>query len=60
MRNGKALAALVAGALTAMSIGSASAQDKATLRLDWTTLGYHVPFYYGVAKGYYKDAGIDL
>ncbi|MBN9049447.1 MAG: ABC transporter substrate-binding protein [Rhizobiales bacterium] len=60
MRNGKALVALVAGALTVLSIGGASAQDKATLRLDWTTLGYHVPFYYGVAKGYYKDAGIDL
>lgn len=60
MKNGKSLVALAAGVLTALSIGSASAQDKATLRLDWTTLGYHVPFFHGVAQGYYKDAGIDL
>jgi NitT/TauT family transport system substrate-binding protein len=61
MKNGKSFVALVAGAaLTALSMGSAFAQDKATLRLDWTTLGYHVPFFYGVAKGFYKDVGIDL
>lgn len=34
--------------------------EKATLRLDWTVLGYHAPFYLGVANGYYRDAGIDL
>jgi NitT/TauT family transport system substrate-binding protein len=60
MRDGKAIVGLIAGALMALSVCSASAQDKATLRLDWTTLGYHVPFYYGVAKGFYKDVGIDL
>jgi len=32
----------------------------ATLRLDWTTLGYHAPFYYGVAQGIYEQEGIKL
>ena len=38
----------------------AQAPTKVTLRLDWTTLGYHAPFYLGVAKGFYKEAGIDV
>jgi NitT/TauT family transport system substrate-binding protein len=38
----------------------AIAQDNVSLRLDWTTLGYHAPFYYGVAQGYYKDAGLNV
>jgi NitT/TauT family transport system substrate-binding protein len=50
------LLVLAAGAQTTQ----AQTPQKITLRLDWTTLGYHSPFYYGVAKGYYKDAGIDL
>lgn len=38
----------------------ALSQEKATVRLDWTALGYHAPFYLGVARGYYKDAGLDV
>ncbi|RDJ26810.1 sulfonate ABC transporter substrate-binding protein [Bosea caraganae] len=50
------LAGLAAATLTA----PAGAQDKASLRLNWQLLGFHAPFYYGVEKGYYKDAGIEL
>jgi NitT/TauT family transport system substrate-binding protein len=51
---GLALALLVAfGA-------QAQAPRKTTLRLDWTALGYHAPFYLGAARGWYRDAGIDL
>jgi NitT/TauT family transport system substrate-binding protein len=39
---------------------AAEALQKATLRLDWTALGYHAPFYLGVARHYYQDAGLDL
>jgi NitT/TauT family transport system substrate-binding protein len=39
---------------------SAGAQESATLRLDWTALGYHAPFYYGVARGFYRDVGLDV
>src|SRR5579871_5310182 len=38
----------------------AQCQEKSTVRLDWTALGYHAPFYLGVARGYYRDAGLDL
>ena len=51
--------ALAAGAL-ALLVGPAQSQDKTTLRLDWTALGYHAPFYLGVSRGYYRDAGLDV
>lgn len=41
-------------------VGHAQSQEKASLRLDWTALGYHAPFYLGVSRGYYKDAGLDV
>ena len=34
--------------------------DKVSFRLDWTPGGHHTPFYYGVAKGFYAEQGIDL
>ncbi|CAH1687401.1 NitT/TauT family transport system substrate-binding protein [Hyphomicrobiales bacterium] len=43
-----------------IGLGSASAADKASLRLNWQLLGFHAPFYYGVEKGFYRDEGIDL
>jgi len=59
--NLKRIAYLISTSLLAFSAPSlASAQEKATLRIDWTALGYHAPFYLGVARGYYKDAGLDL
>jgi NitT/TauT family transport system substrate-binding protein len=51
-------------ASAALLVGSqllpARAEDNVSLRVDWTTLGYHAPFYYGVAKGFYKEAGLNL
>ena len=44
----------------ALSSTPASALDDVSLRLNWQILGMHVPFYYGVEKGFYKDEGIDL
>jgi NitT/TauT family transport system substrate-binding protein len=46
--------------LASFGVLPAVAQEKATLRLDWTALGYHAPFYLGVSRGYYRDEGIDL
>ncbi len=40
--------------------GSAAAQERATLRLNWLIYGFHSPFYLGVERGYYKAEGIDL
>ena len=53
------LGAIVAGML-ALVIGQAQAQEPTTLRLDWTALGYHAPFYLGVSRGYYRDVGLDV
>ena len=41
-------------------IAPAHAQDTVSLRLNWYLGGLHVPFYYGVEKGFYKAEGIDL
>ena len=61
MKQRSAVFTLLAGLTVAMCFASqAVAQEKATLRLDWTALGYHAPFYLGVSRGYYRDAGIDL
>jgi NitT/TauT family transport system substrate-binding protein len=34
--------------------------DSATLRLDWTVLGYHAPFFLAAARGYYKESSVDV
>ncbi len=36
------------------------ALERVTLRLDWVLMGKCSPFFLGVEKGYYKNAGIDL
>ena len=50
----------LAATLPLLFAAPAIAQDKASLRLNWYLGGLHVPFYYGVAKGFFKDEGIDL
>lgn len=52
---------LLAGAV--LAIGAAEAQAelvKASVRLKWLAQAQFAGFYVGVAKGYYKDAGIEL
>ena len=50
------------GLVAIMSAGDGLAQDlrKTSLRLDFVATGYHAPFYLGVAKGLYREQGIDL
>jgi len=50
---------LAAGALV-LAIPSAVAQDTVSLRLNWQILGFHAPFYLGVERGFYREAGINL
>jgi NitT/TauT family transport system substrate-binding protein len=51
-------------AACAVTIGvtEAGAQtlEPASLRMDWTPISYHAPFYLANARGYYRAAGIDL
>lgn len=51
------------GAAALLALASSStvlAADNVSLRLDWSTLGYHAPFYYGVASGIYERAGLNV
>ena len=57
----RTLSAVLLGVAASVGMGEASAQTQpATLRLDWTPSGYHAPYFLGVARGYYKDQGIEL
>jgi NitT/TauT family transport system substrate-binding protein len=40
--------------------GPAAAADKVVLMLNWYVYGEHAPFFYGLEKGLYSAAGIDL
>jgi NitT/TauT family transport system substrate-binding protein len=41
-------------------LSAAGAADDLSLRLDYLPQGYHAPLFYGVAKGYYTEQGINL
>lgn len=43
-----------------LSTAAHAETNKVTLRLDWKPGAQHAPFYYGKAKGYYAEEGIDL
>ncbi len=49
----------IAAAFAAVA-GPASAQEAVSLRLNWYLGGLHVPYYYGVERGFFKAEGIDL
>jgi NitT/TauT family transport system substrate-binding protein len=51
---------MAALAVLAASSIVAHADDAVSLRLNWYFGGLHVPFYFGVEKGFYKAQGIDL
>jgi NitT/TauT family transport system substrate-binding protein len=46
--------------LAAAAPGGAQQRDKAVLLLNWYNYGEHGPFYLGLARGYYREEGIDL
>jgi NitT/TauT family transport system substrate-binding protein len=50
----------VAIALPLIMSTQVQAQDNVSLRLNWYLGGLHVPFYFGVDKGFYKQEGINL
>ena len=39
---------------------TASAADNVSVRTDWFHSHYHSPFFLGIEKGFYRDAGIEL
>jgi NitT/TauT family transport system substrate-binding protein len=60
-RIGWALGAFLVAAASIVLVApsSALANDKVTLRLDWTLEGFHLPFVWALDKGYYAANGID-
>jgi NitT/TauT family transport system substrate-binding protein len=51
---------LIAGTALALTVGAAQAADKVTLQLKWVTQAQFAGYYVAQAKGYYKDAGLDV
>src|SRR5438067_9776976 len=50
-----------AAALAALAIGAAQASaESVTLQLKWVTQSQFAGYYVAQAKGYYKDAGLDV
>ena len=51
---------LLCAAGLSLAAGVAQAADTVNLMLNWTPTADHAPLYFARAKGWYKDAGIDL
>jgi NitT/TauT family transport system substrate-binding protein len=54
---------LLALGIWTFASGGALAQgspDRINFRLEWRLTGYHLPFYWAQAKGYYKAANLDI
>jgi len=51
---------VVWGLVASFAALPAAAADKVRLRLDWSTIGYHSPFYLAAERGYYRDAGLEV
>lgn len=55
-----ALALICALASVSTVANAAPGAQAVTLRLDWLYRSYHAPFFLGLDKGWYSEAGIDL
>jgi NitT/TauT family transport system substrate-binding protein len=60
MRKARAIAISCALAVVLGASGAHAELAKLSVRLKWLAQAQFAGFYVGVAKGYYKDAGIDL
>jgi len=50
----------LAAALLALFAGAALAQDKLSVRLDWTPWGTHAPIHLAQQKGWFKQNGLEV
>jgi NitT/TauT family transport system substrate-binding protein len=60
MGTSKFKALLATAAFLGFSLTAAQAADKVTLQLKWVTQAQFAGYYVAAAKGYYKDAGLDV
>ncbi len=56
----RALAMTTAALIGASLATAAHAADKVTLQLKWVTQAQFAGYYVAAAKGYYKDADLDV
>jgi NitT/TauT family transport system substrate-binding protein len=58
----RTVAAFVATSMAALLLSAApsAAADKVSFRLEWRLTGYHLPFYWAQAKGYYAAENLDV
>ena len=54
------IVAIAVATLFATSSAMAENRQKVTMHLDFLVNGYHAPFYIAQAKGWYKEAGLDV
>ena len=59
IRSPKLLKTLLAAAIAASAF-AASAQEKVTVQLKWVAQSQFAGYYVAAAKGYYKEAGLDV
>ena len=59
IRSPKLIKTLLAAALAATAF-AASAQEKVTVQLKWVAQSQFAGYYVAAAKGYYKEAGLDV
>lgn len=59
-RGGAAALALAGATLALLPPCAAAELEAVSVRLDWLFRSYHAPFFLGVEKGWYRDAGIEL
>ncbi|MEH2482316.1 NitT/TauT family transport system substrate-binding protein [Nitrobacteraceae bacterium AZCC 2146] len=52
--------AFAAQFLLSLSLTPLFAADKVIIRMDWAPSGVHAPFHLALAKGWFRDAGIDV
>jgi NitT/TauT family transport system substrate-binding protein len=51
---------IATGVLFALSLASAQAAEKVTIQLKWVTQAQFAGYFVAKAKGFYKDAGLDV
>src|SRR3977135_3914852 len=56
----KNVVALAAGVTMGLSLATAQAADKVTIQLKWVSQAQFAGYFVAKAKGFYKDAGLDV
>jgi NitT/TauT family transport system substrate-binding protein len=53
-------AAAISAVVSCTVHSAAQSLEPVSVRMSWLPISYHAPFYLGLAKGYYRDVGLDM